>query len=356
LVRHLKVFGGDGEFAAWPANHGIWIWENEILVGFVRAKHKEGAGHTYNRDTARDYYGRSLNGGDTWTLENAYEHGQTAERYNNRLGDKATEPTSLQTAIDFSNPDLALTFQRVTNDRGPSHFYYSYDRGKQWNGPYRFPQYGPGTTNRTSYIVNGKHDLLSFVSIGHGSVGLVRTTDGGISWEYMTTIGPDKSDPGTTGFLTMPSSVRLDASTLLTIIRQREDTGEDLLVAYRSADDGKTWQKLADPVSDTGRNGSPPALLKLKDGRLCLAYAVRGKENQHSRMALKISTDNGQSWSKEMVFREKDGANWDIGYPRMIQRPDGKLVVVYYWNHAITNTASPYRYIAASIIDPEFVK
>ncbi len=37
----------------------------------------------------------------------------------------------------------------------------------------------------------------------------------------------------------------------------------------------------------------------------------------------------------------------------MIQRPDGKLVIVYYWNNALQPEARPYRYIAASIFDPD---
>ena len=32
--RHVKVYFQKGMFGGWPANHGIWSWGNEILVGF----------------------------------------------------------------------------------------------------------------------------------------------------------------------------------------------------------------------------------------------------------------------------------------------------------------------------------
>lgn len=353
-IRHMKVFYEKGEFAGWPANHGIWIWENEILVGFVRAKHKKKKGHTYDRETARDFYARSLDGGMTWSIEEAFAHGQTAERYNNNLGDGAKEPVLLEAPINFNHPGLALTFQRVTNTVGPTHFYYSYDRGKSWRGAFKFPQYPPGTTNRTDYIVNGQHDLFSFVSIGHGKVGVSRTVDGGVSWELVSWIGPDRTDTSTKGFLTMPSSVRLSSNKILSIIRQREDDGRDLLSSYLTEDNGLTWKKLVDPVSNTGVGGSPPALVKLKDGRLCLAYAVRAA--RHSRLAVKFSKDDGKTWGKEIVLRSNDGATPDVGYPRMVQRPDGRLVVVYYWNNAANAGSPPYRYIAATIFDPRAMK
>ena len=33
-ARNLVVFEQAGRFGGWPANHGIWSWGDEILVGF----------------------------------------------------------------------------------------------------------------------------------------------------------------------------------------------------------------------------------------------------------------------------------------------------------------------------------
>ena len=42
--KHVTVYFEKGMFGGWPANHGIWSWGNEILVGF---------GMGYNKDQGR---------------------------------------------------------------------------------------------------------------------------------------------------------------------------------------------------------------------------------------------------------------------------------------------------------------
>jgi hypothetical protein len=148
----------------------------------------------------------------------------------------------------------------------------------------------------------------------------------------------------------MSSSVRLSENEIFSVLRGREfEPRRDFLKAYRSVDNGETWVAENDPVVDTGHGGSPPALIVMDDGRLALAYAFRSRYG--SRIALRISDDNGETWSHEIPVRTGDGANGDIGYPTMVQREDGKLVIVYYWNNAVNPEAKPYRYIAASIVD-----
>ena len=352
-IEHGTVYFEEGRFAAWPANHGIWSWENEILVGFVEASHEEKTGHTYDQSTARDKYARSRDGGLTWVIEDSYEKGQTGWRYNNRLpDDKAESPTELKESIDFNHPDLALTFLRATNQTGPSHFYYSYNRGNLWNGPYEIPRLGTrGIITRTDYIIDGKHELTAFLTVAksddrEGRIVCVRTTDGGINWEIVSWIGPE---PGR--FDIMSSSLRLSGSEILTSIRTRKGDGQDLITSYLSEDNGETWERLRDPVVDTGRGGSPPALVQLNDGRLALGYIYRSQYG--SRVNVRFSSDNGRSWSDEIVLRCGDGANRDVGYPRMVQRPDGKLLLIYYWNNVGLEEAKPYRYIASTLFDPD---
>ena len=51
-----------------------------------------------------------------------------------------------------------------------------------------------------------------------------------------------------------------------------------------------------------------------------------------------------------MILRD-DGGGRDIGYPRTVQRPDGKVVTIYYYH----DTPKGDRYIAATIWDPDRV-
>ena len=160
-IQHVTVFQEDGRFAGWPANNGMWNWGNEILVGFVLADHQEKQGHTYDAATSHYKYARSRDGGLTWSTEDAREAGQTAWTYQNQIREKS-DVGSLKEPIDFSHPDMAVTFSREDNNVGPSLFYYSYDRGVRWNGPYRLPNLDtPGVAARTDYIVNGKNELLA---------------------------------------------------------------------------------------------------------------------------------------------------------------------------------------------------
>ena len=62
-----------------------------------------------------------------------------------------------------------------------------------------------------------------------------------------------------------------------------------------------------------------------------------------------LSADNGRTWDDEILLRA-DGSSRDIGYVRAVQRPDGKVVAVYYFSDARTG---PERYIGATIWDPE---
>ena len=354
-IQHKIVFSEDGKYGGWPANHGIWSWENEILIGFVQASYKEtNPGlHTYDRSTTENKYARSLDGGVTWKISDAYAAGQKAWGYDNNVPpEKAVKPMPMTEPIkDFTDPGFLLTFLRHNNDDGPSHFYYSKDKGYSWNGAYEFPDLETsGIANRTDYIVDGKQSLSVFVTTAksnkkEGRVALVRTTDGGLTWKFISWITPEHG-----GFDIMPSSLRLSDTELLTTVRTRTVDKLDLISSYRSKDNGKTWERLKDPAPYTGSAGSPPALTKLKDGRLAMGYIYRSKNG--SRVHVRFSEDNGETWNDEITLRSGDGANRDAGYPKITQRPDGKLVMIYYWNNALLKDAKPYRYIAATIFDP----
>ncbi|MBW8331795.1 MAG: glycoside hydrolase, partial [Prolixibacteraceae bacterium] len=353
-TQHGIVYYKEGNFAGWPANNGIWLWGNEILVGFVVSTHKEkSAGHSYDPAAAVNKYARSKDGGKNWVIEDAFEHGQTAWGHDNNVDkNKVVTPVPLTRSIEnFTSPDCIFTIQRHNNHNGPSHFYYSENRGRKWNGPFSFPDLGTdGVASRTDCIIDGEKELSVFLTVAKGDkkegrVALSRTKDGGVNWEIISWIG---SEPE--GFDIMPSSVRLSPAELLTVIRTRTGSGQDLLTSYLSEDNGITWERLKDPVADTGKGGSPPALVKLEDGRLALAYIYRSEYG--SRVNIRFSSDKGRSWSDEIVLRSGDGANRDVGYPRMVQRPDGKLVLIYYWNNANQDGAKPYRYIASTIVDP----
>ncbi|MBX3421147.1 MAG: beta-propeller fold lactonase family protein [Pirellulaceae bacterium] len=354
-AQHVVVYHEPGRFGGWPANHGIWSWGNEILVGYARGYHKDLGQERHNIDRDRPeqhWLARSLDGGATWTLEHPMDKGQLipcgeALHGTETPGVPIPELMQCPGGIDFKHPDFALVAKMESSNAGRSRFFYSYNRGHDWTGPFALPNFGTaGTAARTDYIVDGQHTLTMFLTAAkpdnrEGRPLAVRTTDGGKSWEMLSWI-----DPLPEGFAIMPATVRLSDRELLTAVRRRTGSRR-WITTYRSLDDGHSWQNAGDPVSDLGE-GNPPAMIRLRDGRLCLTYGYRAAPYY---IAARLSADQGRSWSDEIVLRT-GGANRDIGYPRIVQRPDGKIVVVYYFNDLQTG---PERYIAATVWNPDNV-
>jgi BNR repeat protein len=354
-AKHVKVYHEPGRFGGWPANHGIWSWGNEILVGYSRGYYRDlgATRHHIDREKPEQFWlARSVDGGMTWTHEHPAEKGFLIPRGESLHGTEtpgqALPPiVEIQTPMDFTHPDFVLTFRMENVHAGTSRFEYSYDRGRTWSGPYRLPNLGTrGTAARTDYIVNGQRDAFIFITVGkeNGREGrplCARTTDGGLTWQRVSRIGPEP-----TGFAIMPSTVRLSDTELLTTLRRCEGTFR-WISAWRSRDNAKTWTQEKHPVEYLGE-GNPPMLNRLKDGRLCLTYGFRAYPYS---IRARLSTDRGKTWSPQIVLRD-DGTDRDIGYVRSVQRPDGKLVTVYYISDEETG---PERYIGATIWDPNKV-
>lgn len=338
VEKHVMVYYEAGRFGGWPANHGIWSWDNEILVGFSGGyyKYQGPARHAIDREKPqRDLLARSLDGGETWTIEDPAEKGYL---------DLQTEAVVCPGNIDFTHSDFALRVRLLDIHVGPSQFHYSYDRGRTWEGPFKVPHFDtPGIAARTDYLVNGERDCMLFLTAGktnrkEGRPLCTRTTDGGKTWTFVSWIGPEPK-----GFAIMPASARLSDSDIIVVVRRRKGP-KRWLSAYLSQDNARSWEYLNDPVADLGE-GNPASLIKLRDRRLCLAYGVRAEPY---RICAKLSSDGGRTWGDEIVLRD-DGAGRDMGYTRSVQRPDGKIVTVYYFNDGKTG---PERYIAATIWEP----
>jgi hypothetical protein len=305
--------------------------------------------HTIDRDKPEEHWlGRSLDGGETWSLEHPAEKGQLVPFGTALHGIKLTEmnfkePVLLAEAMDFTGPGFAMTFRRIDNVKGPTWLFHSDDRGHNWKGPFRFPDLGtPGVAARTDYIVDGPRESLAFLTCAkpdgeEGRPAVARTTDGGLSWEFLSYIGPEPGE-----FSIMPSGVRLSASRLVAAVRRREGP-KRWIEAYMSSDNGESWDFLSTPVPDTGE-GNPPCLIRLRYGRICLTYGYRGVP---AAIRARLSSDNGKNWGPEITLRE-GAPEKDVGYTRTVQRRDGKIVTVYFYHDTVLGE----RYIEAVIWDP----
>jgi hypothetical protein len=328
------------------------MWGNEILVGFHQGDYvAKDCSHSIGGNP-RSLLARSLDGGRTWAVEDP----------ENFVGDGG-KAVPCQWNINFAHPDFAMRC-------GQDEFYISYDRGKCWQGPYQFPDFGLNRrlTSRTDYIVNGKQDCLVFLSAKEPKVEAAvqdrafcaRTTDGGKTFRFVSWM----TDEPLKIRSVMPSTTRCSEDHLVSAMRRRLDVdisgGKKMrkcwIDLYQSTDNARTWEFLSQ-VADTGSsNGNPPSLVRLRDGRICVTYAYRGICSAYryrwepQGIRARISDDSGKTWGQEIVLRD-DARTWDIGYTRSVQRPDGEIVTIYYY----TTMANEEQHIAASIWDPDMV-
>ena len=348
-VTHTVVYRQEGRFGGWPANHGIWSWGDEILVGFTSGYFKDVEGfHALDKTKPlHNMQARSLDGGSEWTVESdlAPIHPMGAASGFSREGQERPTLSSPESPLDFSDPDVVVMCGMSGFNRAASSWFHSSsDRGKSWAGPFAIPQFErSGIYARTDVLPLGASEALFLLTASktNGRQGMVfatQTTDGGRTFSEPSWLG---SEPD--GFEIMPSTLRLGESRLLTVVRGKSGD-RNFLSTYLSLDLGATWTRLDDAIANTGRGGSPPALLNLKDGRLCLIYGYR---DAPSGIRARLSPDQGRMWGNEVILRD-DGGNHDLGYPRAVQRPDGRVVVVYYFN----DDPAQERYIASTIFDP----
>ena len=287
---------------------------------------------------------RSLDGGRTWKHEKPA--GLTPPPTPGNIagvptdkGGKAAAP--LTTPIDFTAPGFALTARMSDIDVGPSWFFYTTDKGKSWNGPYTLPDFGQkGIAARTDYLVDGPRELTMFLTAAksNGREGrVICVADRGRRPHV---------EPGRHGGARARGERLRDHAVLRAAVADVHpdaraappvDRGLPLrrqrceLDARRPRRAGHRPRQPAEPREAARRTAGGD--VRLPRG------AVRHPRADQPRP--------GRSWSDDIVLRS-DAVDWDLGYTRSVQRADGKIVTVYYYNDA----ASTERYIAATIWTP----
>ncbi len=357
-AQHGVVCHEPARWAAVPANNGangpVWQWGDELLVGFTMGSFAR-ADTIHQCDYAEPFnawLARSVDGGESWQTWKPEGYAGAPVASSMRA-----EPT------DFAGPGFALRVEgNGYHGNEGCRWYSSDDRGANWNGPHAFGallQDGALTdlefTGRTAYLVEDSRTLLLFASARHikeaGSLKVAiqekafvaRTEDGGLSWRFVSWMAP-WSDPHRA---VMPAPVRLSPSHIVAALRRKSLSGSHWIDCYASPDNGTSWSHLS-LIGDTGAaNGNPPALLAMADGRLCCVYGNRTEQ----RMLACFSSDGGASWSAPAVLRDDFfSANGlpDLGYARLYQRLDGRLVAVYFW----CTRERPETHIAATLFQP----
>ena len=370
--KHALVAGSKGKFAGWPANNGrnLWTWDdgNEILIGYTWGDYLVQKGHNLCSISKKknekamgkseiSLLARSTNGGQSWIME----------RPNGFVG-QGGELKDLKNKINFLDPGFVFRvvgagYHGANQEKGE--FFYSYDRGKSWMGPYRFVglmKYkelrGLELTSRTDYVVNSSDEILVLGSVripGNGPrpwkrdrVFVSRSQDGGRSFHFIAWV-VSPNDPHRA---VMPSTVKISDKKLVSVIRRRDlKTNHCWVDAYLTEDVGQSWSFLSF-VGDTGlHNGNPASLTQLRNGNLVAAYGNRNALH----MIVRVSKNEGKTWEQEIVFRDSFYPDYhgdpDFGYSRIFENQQGRVVLIYYWATKI----QPQQHISATIWNTDAV-
>lgn len=346
-LRYKVVAEVPDRFYAWPANNGMWSWDEgeEILIGYTDGPWLEQVGHNIGHPQLTKL-ARSKDGGETWMSE-------SPENFVDGGGNPVSSPGN----FTFDHRGFALRVAAAGyhgTDDPTGRFFVSYSRGKSWQGPYRFNDLhddqnleGMQITARTSYLVSDSDTCQLFMTARDPRLEyanrldkpfVTETKDGGKTFQFISWIVP-WSDPYRAA---MPSTVRTSNGKIVVATRRRNprDIEQQCWVdCYASSDEGRNWSYLSN-VGLTGVfNGNPPGLTLLGDGRLACVYGNRSTR----QIVVRFSDDEGESWSREYVIRDKP-LNHDIGYPQITQNAAGKIVAVYY----LATDESPHSHIEAA--------
>jgi hypothetical protein len=159
--------------------------------------------------------------------------------------------------------------------------------------------------------------------IPYTSAASYRSADFGRTWQKIGHILYDEPDRRRDGF-TEPALELLPDGTLLAILRTTDGNGVGPMFRSRSTDQGRTWSR---PEAFT-ETGVLPRLLQLANGVLVLSSGRPGVD-------LRFSTDGGQSWSpatKLIPLPDPTKIQADsCGYTSLVPLGRDRFLIAYSW-------------------------
>ena len=260
---------------------------------------------------------RSSDNGKNWTeIETIIDY---------PLGESASDPSMI---IDNTTNDIFLFFNYMdlTNQKNVYYLKYvkSSDNGKNWSNPvditsqitkpewkkdFKFITSGRGIQTQSGKLI---HTLVNLKNGLH----LFGSDDHGKSWYLIDT--PIK--PGDESKI-----VELENGSWM--INSRVNTKEGFRYIHTSHDEGKTWISKPDiNLTDPGCNASIIRYTSKKDsaGKNRLLFSNANSKDKRTNMTLKVSYDEGQTWTKGKSIYKGSSA-----YSSMTILKNGDIVVFF---------------------------
>ncbi len=212
-----------------------------------------------------------------------------------------------------------------------SYIRISKDGGMTWGDPIKVPvssPHGPVLLKDGSLLYLGKQ-RNGDTEDDQRAVVAYRSADEGQTWEELGCVplmeGSDWS------YFYEPHAIELSSGRILGAIRFDRGKGKSIDERYKQLTIVLTWS------DDGGRTwsepccmdicGSPPHFMRHSSGAILMSYGRRETGKQSERVA--ISWDEGETWSQDIAIFS-DVPDWDMGYTSTVELSDGSLLSAYY--------------------------
>ena len=197
----------------------------------------------------------------------------------------------------------------------------SEDEGRSWSQPAtmidtpwddrhpNFVELPDGTILATFFTTPGQGDVFSQPELAR-HVGLIRSTDGGRTWEQQPRRLPSPfASTATDG----PPIVLDDRSVLLAVYGYVDEGEPKRLGVFRSTDNGNSWKLLS--ILKTEHHLQEPSVAQLPDGRLVMMARPEG--------SIMWSDDRGETWTDPVNFGMR------MYEPGLVVLQDGTLLCLH---------------------------
>lgn len=171
-------------------------------------------------------------------------------------------------------------------------------------------------TRAHPFILDSKRLIVPLYSDGFSFSLMAITDDWGAAWHT--------SEPLLGLGNIQPSIFQKKDGSLYTLMRDNGPAPKRLHQAT-STDRGETWSPVTD--SEHPNPGSGAEITKLANGHWLLIS--NDTERGRNRLALQISTDEGQTWPFKRYLEKSDQTFNSYHYPSIIQSKDGSLHATY---------------------------
>jgi len=355
-IKDVVVYKDDLYYSCFPSI--VRRPDGELIVAFRRAPDRRRHGGTNLHVHANSYLVlvRSRDDGETWTKEpepiHAHSMGGSQDPCMTQLSDGAILCASYLWTLLPPESDQGVGQAGQRYGFGGGYLMRSTDGGHSWEGPI-LPPAVPGSEAL---------DPLGRPLPAFNRGAMLEGTDGLLYWVVASRAGGRDDTPTAAHLLVSRDKgssweyrcpvavddavgfnetclVETPAGDLVAFIRTQNLEGRT--VVARSKDRGRSFAAW----TDAGFYGFPHDCRHLPDGRALLVYGYRREPcGVRARILNAECADYAQT--EEFVIRD-DGGTGDLGYPWIQVLPDGRAWVVYYFNR--DNGA---RFIAGSLLDP----